>query len=175
MIHGEADVGQTLRAYSGVWAGAGLAIDYRWQRCRASQCEAVGEGRAFRVRRQDRGYRLRLVLTAAGVASPSSVSTAVVPEAPRNTARPSISGRAVVGAVLVGHRGSWTGSGIGFDYRWIRCRPADCSQGTTVSETGTYRVRESDRGRRLRLVVAAANVAGRTTASSRPSATIRRG
>ena len=58
-----------------------------------------------------------------------------------------------MGAVLVGHRGSWTGNGIGFEYRWIRCRSADCSQGTTVSATSTYRVRESDRGRRLRLLV----------------------
>ena len=172
-IVGTADAGQTLRAYSGVWVGAGLEIDYRWQRCRSERCEPVGQGRMYAVRRQDRGYRLRAVLTAAGIETPASVSTAVVPEAPRNASRPVISGRAVVGALLVGHRGSWTGKGVGFDYRWIRCRSADCRRGSVVSRTSNYRLRVADRGRRLRLVVTATSSAGKATASSRPTTTIR--
>ena len=172
-IVGAADAGQTLRAYSGVWIGAGLEIDYRWQRCRIGRCEPVGTGRAFAVRRQDRGYRLRVILTAARIESPASVTTAVVPEAPRNTSRPFISGRPVVGAVLVGGRGSWAGKGISFEYRWIRCRSAACLQGSIVSRTSTYRLRAGDRGRRLRLFVTAANTVGRATASTKPTSTIR--
>jgi hypothetical protein len=97
----------------------------------------------------------------------------VVPEVPRNTSRPLIAGRVAVGAALVGHRGSWTGSGIGFEYRWIRCRSDDCALGSVVSRTSIYRVRAADRGRRLRLVVTATNNAGSATASSKPTAIIR--
>jgi subtilisin family serine protease len=39
--------------------------------------------------------------------------------------------------------------------------------------TSTYRVREADRGRRLRLRVTATNSTGKATASSKPTATIR--
>jgi subtilase family protein len=171
-IFGLADVGQTLRAYSGLWIGAGLGIEYSWQRCRGARCEPVGQGRVYAVRRQDRGYRLRVLLTAPGLDAPASVSTAVVPEAPRNTARPFISGRAVVGTTLVGHPGSWAGKGVAFEYRWLRCRSA-CVRGAVVSRTGSYRLRKADRGRWLQLIVTATNNAGKATASSRPTATIR--
>jgi hypothetical protein len=91
-IHGVADVGQTLHGYSGVWTGAGLEIEYRWERCRSGRCEPVATGGAFTVGRRDRGYRLRLVLAAPGI-EPASAMTAVVPEAPRNTLRPASRGR----------------------------------------------------------------------------------
>jgi hypothetical protein len=148
-----------------VWTGAGLEIAYGWERCRNERCEPVTTGRAFTVRRQDRGYRLRLVLAAPGI-EPASAMTAVVPEAPRNTLRPRISGTPAVGSRLVGHSGLWTGTGVRFAYAWIRCELAGCARGSIAFRGRVYRARERDRGRRLRLVVTAWNAVGQATASS---------
>lgn len=75
-------VGETLAAFSGVWTGAGLEIDYRWWRCRGESCEPAGIGRIHVVRRADAGYRLRAVLSAPEAGTAVSPFSAVVPLAP---------------------------------------------------------------------------------------------
>ena len=63
-VDGHAYVGQTLTALSGLWAGAGVDVTYRWERCRRSRCATVATSRSYRLRAADRGRRLRVVLTA---------------------------------------------------------------------------------------------------------------
>jgi thermitase len=68
-IHGFAGVGERLTANSGVWSRAPLAISYRWVRCRTDACRqvvTVDQTRTYRIRRADRGHRLRVVVTAMG-------------------------------------------------------------------------------------------------------------
>jgi hypothetical protein len=80
-----------------------------------------------------------------------------------NTRRPSVRGRARVGARLLCDPGSWDGTiPIAFAYRWLR-------DGRAVrgSRGPAYAVRRADRGRRLACRVTAANPAGSRTATSR--------
>jgi subtilisin family serine protease len=172
-IEGAALPGQVLTAYSGVWAGAGLEVTYRWERCGEGGCEAIGSGRTYAVRSDDGGARLRVVLTAPGVTGTASAPTAVVPTRPLSRSAPSIAGRPRVGARLTGGTGSWSGPPVAFRYRWVRCRDAGCRRGPTVGRARTYRVREADRGRRLVLSVTATNAVGRATASSLPTSRVR--
>jgi hypothetical protein len=104
----------------------------------------------------------------------SSSSVAAPQVAPVNTQEPSIEGTARVGQVLQGDRGDWVGA-QSFEYRWMRCDPdgsapnaSDCAP---ISEaTGTnYRIRNADRGFRLRFRVTASNADGSTIAASNPT------
>jgi subtilisin family serine protease len=68
-IRGYGYVGETLTAYSGVWAGAPLELGYRWVRCRTATCArvtTVGESRTYRIRSGDRRHLVRVVITANG-------------------------------------------------------------------------------------------------------------
>ncbi len=173
-IEGEALPGRTLTAYSGVWAGAGLQVSYRWERCREERCETVGKARSYDVGPQDGGARLRVALSAPGADEAVSATTALVPTRPRNLSAPTISGLPVVGATLRGRVGTWSGGGtLAFLYRWDRCRDASCRRISVVGRSRSYRVRDADRGDRLRFTVVAANDAGRATASSAPTARVR--
>jgi subtilisin family serine protease len=165
--------GQLLRAYTGVWVGAGLDVSYRWERCRSS-CEPAGTGRTYTVQRSDGGARMRVTLSADGVANATSAATSPVATPPQNLAAPSIAGRPVVGTTLTGAIGTWNGSKpLSFLYRWDRCLERVCGVRAVAARTRTYRVRAADRGRRLRLTVVATNAVGRATASSTPTRTIR--
>jgi subtilisin family serine protease len=73
VIEGFAGVGRVLRAYTGVWSGAGATFDYRWIRGPGT---VVGREATYTVRRADRGYRLRCVVTARFAAQTSSAVSA---------------------------------------------------------------------------------------------------
>jgi hypothetical protein len=78
---------------------------------------------------------------------------------PQNQGEPEISGLVAVGAVLLGHNGTWLyvdGSGCAaecsFSFRWERCSPSECR---TVSTNRGYRPRLADLGSELQLAVTA--------------------
>jgi len=87
--------------------------------------------------------------------------------APQPVAMPSISGRALVGHVLEGSPGSWSGRPTSYAYRWEDCNRVgeSCSQlaGATSS---TYTLGSSEVGHTVRLLVTASNTAGSTEAPS---------
>jgi subtilisin family serine protease len=60
VIEGFAGVGRTLRAYTGVWSGAGATFEYRWLR---GSRTVVGRDPTYTLRRADRGFRLRCIVT----------------------------------------------------------------------------------------------------------------
>jgi hypothetical protein len=107
----------------------------------------------------------------------SGSSEAAPNAAPVNTQEPSISGTARVGQVLQGDRGQWQNA-QSFAYRWMRCDPAggapDASDCAPIQEaTGTnYRIRNADRGFRIRFRVTATNADGSTVAASNPTARV---
>ena len=86
--------------------------------------------------------------------------------APVNSALPTISGTAKVGATLTVSNGTWSNSPTGYLYQWQRCTsPATCTDiDNAVGQT--YVVRNADGGYRIRAVVAARNADGSSTANS---------
>ncbi|MFL5944666.1 MAG: S8 family serine peptidase, partial [Gaiellaceae bacterium] len=72
VVEGFAGVGRTLRAYTGIWSGAGAAIEYRWLRGSST----VGRDATYTLRRADRGFRLRCVVTARYATDMSTATSA---------------------------------------------------------------------------------------------------
>jgi hypothetical protein len=105
--------------------------------------------------------------------------SAGVQAAPKPTAEPTITGRAVVGSVLTASNGSWSGTGpFNYTYRWLRC-PASGSggngEGCTAIAGATFRrytVQQADVGHRLRVRVTAANPEGAASATSNATAIV---
>jgi hypothetical protein len=97
--------------------------------------------------------------------------------APRAASRPTISGRAVLGAVLRASAGVWRPANPGLlRYRWQRL--VRLGRGLTWRDVPgrtqrTIRLTRADVGKRLRVIVTATNEAGTGTAASRPTAPVR--
>jgi hypothetical protein len=67
MIAGRPRVGGTLTGDRGRWSGTELTFSYLWLRCRTDACwsgKPVSRTLRYRVRRADRAWRLKLVVTA---------------------------------------------------------------------------------------------------------------
>ena len=101
------------------------------------------------------GYGDTTVSTVVSVAS----GAAREPEAPMNTARPSIEGAAVVGQKLTANPGAWNVAGLAFSYQW-QSDGRDIKKATTVD----YKPTTSLGGQTLTVVVTA-------TADGRPAGT----
>jgi hypothetical protein len=114
---------------------------------------------------------MRVVLTAPGIGTATSVPTALVLAPPHSDSRPSISGRPVAGVTLTGSPGSWSGTRLEFTYSWIRCRA--CWSGKTVGHRLSYKLRPADRGSRIEFVVNASNDLDVARAASRLTRRIR--
>lgn len=87
------------------------------------------------------------------------------PEAPANTALPTIAGTAQVGRKLVAKPGTWDQSGLSFSYRWLR-------DGTTIAgaASASYTPRAADVGHKLSVQVTATPATGPAgTATSAPT------
>jgi hypothetical protein len=116
---------------------------------------------------------VRLVLTdAVGQTATAEHSVVVeasprLPEAPVNTAPPTIAGIAALGQTLSSASGTWTGSPTSFVYQWQDCDTAGNSCTDIAGATGSiHRLGVGDVGHRLRVVVTAANAGGATPARS---------
>ncbi len=102
-----------------------------------------------------------LTLAGGGLAEPTRAEVA-----PRNESPPTISGTRRVGSTLTAGPGRWGGSTpITFSYQWVRCNAqlANCSN---RNRGRFYRLGESDRGRRLVVVVTARNSDGSANAQA---------
>ena len=178
-ITGTPRVGETLTAQNGTWSNSPTAFQYQWQRCNASGTACVNIGGAvqktYLLTSADAGRTLRVRVTgvnAEGAVNARSAPTDVVAPsaAPRNTARPTITGEPEVGQELTAEEGSWTNSPTGYGYQWQRCDVDAVSCAVVAGATGkTYGVRASDVGYRLRVEVTARNANGAGAAVSNPS------
>ena len=109
---------------------------------------------------------LALAGAAAGAASAAT--------APANTAPPTVAGTAEQGQTLTAATGSWSGDApISYTFAWQRCSGSGGSCGDISGATSqTYVVTSGDVGKTIRIVVAAANSAGRSSAASSPTGTV---
>jgi hypothetical protein len=106
------------------------------------------------------------VLTTLILASGGLAETDRTQAPPRNQSPPTIAGAQRVGSTLTASPGSWSGTTpITYSYRWVRCTAqlANCVNRSTGRR---YRLRSSDRGRRLIVVVTARNADGGASAQA---------
>ncbi len=179
-ITGTVDVGKTLTAENGTWTNSPTAYQYQWLRCGTTGESCVNIPGAIQkahvVVVADVGKTIRARVTAVnvdGAANARSAATAVVSssEAPKNTARPTITGEPTVGQELSGDPGTWSGTPTSYAYQWLRC---DSDVATCVAVGGatgkSYGVRDVDTGYRLAVEVTATNAKG-TGAAARSELT----
>jgi hypothetical protein len=89
-------------------------------------------------------------------------------QAPSNTAVPAVWGAAIPGQTLCATNGTWINSPTSYAYEWHRRRTSQPPAFTVIpGATGsTYDLRPDDDGARIAVRVIAANVYGRTSATS---------
>ena len=163
---------QTVTADPGSWSGdTPITFSYQWQQCDSGggSCQPLNgrTDRTYEVRSTDTGHTLRVLVTAANSAGSSSTLSDPVTVVggqikPQNTSSPTISGNPVRNQVLTANPGSWTGTApIAYSYRWQRGNAQGNSWNNIDNATArTYRLIDSDVGRRIRVTVTATNSAG---------------
>ena len=175
-ITGQARQGRVLTANNGTWANNPTTFAYQWQRCNVdgASCTNItgATQRTYTATAADVDRTLRVGVIASnadGGTTAYSAPTDVVSAntAPRNTARPTVTGSARVGSELAASTGTWTGGVRSYAYQWERCDPAGANCADVTGATGrTYGVRAADEGSTLRVRVTATNLAGSTSVTS---------
>jgi hypothetical protein len=181
-VSGTPQVGQTLTATTGTWAGSPSSFTYQWQRCDAAgaNCADIpgATSQSYLLTDSDAGSTIRVAVTARGAtgsATAESAPTAVVSplSAPTNTSPPTISGTPQVGQLLTAGTGSWTGNPTSFSFQWQRCDSAGANCADIAGATGgTYVAAAADVGSTIRVAVTAHNAAGAATAFSAPTSIV---
>lgn len=171
VILGAPVVGRVLEAFTGIWAGAGVPVEYQWERCLRGNCTPIAgaTGPRLTLTRADGGHRMRVGASMDGATTTMTLQTTAVAMAPRLLGRPSIAGVPRVGARLVARRGTWAGTSLRYSVTWLRCR----LQCTPSGRGPAYSVRAADRGFGLRVEVTAANAVGLVSARSARTAVVR--
>jgi hypothetical protein len=183
-ISGTLETGQTLTADPGTWSGNPISFVYQWQRCSPAgdQCGDIqgAKAKTYKLTDTDVGNTVRVQVTAAnadGANSDKSETTSIISgnASPRNSTKPTVSGKAVVGETLTADPGTWS-EGPTFSYQWQSCdkNGGTCSdiQGATGK---TYGVRSSDVGNTIRIHVIAKNAVDSNSANSYPTAVVTSG
>jgi hypothetical protein len=182
-ISGIEQSGSVLTASTGVWTGTTpLTYTYEWRRCNSSGSGCVpipgSTSSSYVVQSVDVGARLVVAVTArnaagtaVAVSGPSDIVAAGSTTAsarPSVVRGPTITGVLARGRTLTARNGTWTGTTpMTFSYQWQRC-PATGTACVAIAlaTRSTYVLTTADVGRRIRLLVSAANVAGATQSLS---------
>jgi hypothetical protein len=186
-ISGTPQEGKTLRGNPGTWTGSPKDFDYQWLRCSKTggSCSQISDAgsREYTVASNDVGNTLRVRVTATnadGSANATSVPSAVVKAAPstapQRTSNPTISGTPQQGQTLTASTGDWNGTQpITFSFQWQRC---DANGNSCAAIPGaaakTYVPQAADVGQTLRVIVTAKNSGGSASATSVPTAAVRK-
>lgn len=174
-ISGKEMTGQTLTANKGQWTGNPTDFDYQWQRCNRNG-ESCGNisgqtNDTYKLTDNDVGNTVRVQVTAKngdGATSANSKETDVISgdAAPRNTQKPTISGKPAVGETLTADPGVWA-EGPTFSYQWQQCDKDGAKCQDINGATGkTYGVRAGDKDNTLRVEVTGKNLVDSTKANS---------
>jgi hypothetical protein len=183
-ITGRLVVGRTINSTTGCWTNNPTKFSYQWLRCDqdGNNCAKIAGATdsSYTLTSTDAGNRMMVFVTATngdGSTGPvNSKPSAIVStaSAPQNTTAPSITGKAVVGQLLLADPGKYSG-GIPtrFTYQWQRCNASGANCVNIADETKqTYTVRAADVGFTLRVVVRASNDFGFDTSTSDRTAVV---
>jgi len=177
--------GQTLTASEGLWSGTEpIAYAFRWQRCSkaGTECKDISGASksSYVLTGEDAGHTVRVVVTASNVAGTTEKESATTLEvtglAPTNSEAPKITGEAKEGQLLTASSGKWSGTEpIVYEYEWLRCNTAgkECVQAAGASVLPTYSVVAKDVGKTLIAKVIATNIAGKASAESSKTETVK--
>lgn len=170
-INGTKQVGKAMSVALGTWTGARDTIyTYVWQRCSdttLSDCATIdGANKATYVAASgDADKRVRVIVTGTNAdgsaTATSSVTPAVLPAAPVNSALPRLSGTPTVGETLTAQTGTWTNPVTTKQTRFYRCT-STCTAVGTLGQT-SYVLTSADAGRRIRITETATGPGGTTT------------
>jgi len=174
-ISGKQMTGQTLTADPGTWSNNPTSYTYQWQRCNrdGDSCGDIANqtAKTYRATDADVGNTVRVQVTAHnpdGASTANSKPSDVISgnAAPRNTSKPTISGKPVVGETLTADPGTWA-EGPTFSYQWQSCDKTGSNCKDITGATGkTYGVRSSDKDSTIRVEVTAKNLVDSTKANS---------
>ncbi len=173
----------TLTASTGSWTGSPtITYAYQWESCNSSgeSCTSIPDATnsSYMIAHEQVGHTLKVQVTAknsSGEASETSAQTAtIVAEAPVNTALPTISGDTTAEQTLSASTGEWAGTPpLEYSYQWESCDSLGEACLAISGATGSsYTLTASEAGTTLRVVMTAANAAGRASAVSGPSGVV---
>ncbi|MGH2864206.1 MAG: LamG-like jellyroll fold domain-containing protein, partial [Solirubrobacteraceae bacterium] len=180
VITGEAGVGQTLTASTGVWEGTPpLTYTYVWEECNSMEVcfdAPEGSGETYTLTSAQAGNTMQVTLTASNAAGKASVTSARTPavssSGPVNTAPPQITGVQREGWTLSASTGEWSGAAeIDYEYHWLRCVAGNCQE--IPEATGaTYVLQSEDVDNSIRVRVTAYDAEGPASSTSAPTGAI---
>jgi hypothetical protein len=180
-----AEVGTKLTGHQGTWTGtAPITYRYRWYRCddNGASCSAISDATTthYKVTSADVGHTIRFQVTAENADGEATVATDPTNEiennlnAPLEKAPPMVSGSAVVGETLSATTGQWKGKQpISYSFKWQSCNTEMTSCPNNGGSGGTYSVKASDVGKRIRVKVLASNSAGDAAGLSDPTEVVK--
>jgi len=147
-VTGTAKAGKKLTAKPGAWA-AGATLSYQW--LRGKEAIAGATKTTYKVQAADGGARLSVRVTGSKAdfadKSQTSAATKVVPLSKLKSAKPKLSGTAVVGSSLTAKPGKWT-AGTKLTYQWLRAGKAIAG-----ASSEKYVLTASDLGKAIKVKV----------------------
>jgi hypothetical protein len=155
---GDVRVGHALNATPGIFALPATSRSYQWFEGTGSKFTAIAGATtsSFTPTPAQLGKTVRVTVTGYRTGlKPASFTASTATTVQRGTApalvsSPGITGTPIVGNQLVGHVGSWVGTGYTYTYAWLR------GSGTTpIATTSTYTPIGLDAGQTLTLRVGA--------------------
>ena len=180
-ISGTVQQGDTLTASNGTWSNAPTSFTYAWLQCNTAgnSCAPIdgATSNTYVPVASDVGTTLRVTVTAANAAGPTSATSAasavVLIAAPVDTVAPSISGTPGQDQLLSATNGQWANTPASYTYQWQQCDAtgAGCVNIATAT-SGNYHAAPGDVGHTLDIVVTAHNAGGNTSAPSAPTSVI---
>ena len=177
VLTGQAREGSTLTTSNGTWNNAPTSYSYQWQRCASdgTGCTTISGATAktYTLAAADVDRRVRSIVTASNADGSAQAISELSPivsgtGAPVNTAKPTVSGSAVVGEDLTATTGTWSGGVRSYTYQWQRCPAGATTACANISgaTAKTYTVRTADVGSALRVNVTAHNASGSTATAT---------
>src|SRR5271165_3189255 len=182
-IKGIAEDGETLTAETGTWKGTPtITYTYQWQLCNKAgeACNNISGATSstYKLTPTEVGDTLRVIVTAengGGKVPATSEKTAVVAAAPSvNEKLPKINGTAEDGETLTAETGTWKGTPtITYTYQWELCNSAgEACNNISGATSSTYKLKPTEVGSTLRVIVTAENAGGKVPATSEKTALV---
>jgi O-glycosyl hydrolase len=182
-ITGTAQQGKELTLLHGAWSNEPTGYEDKWLRCNEAggECSAISaaKGNSYMAGKEDVGHTIRVEEKAhneggTSAATDSAQTAVVLPAAPVDITKPTITGEPVQGRTLTEHHGSYENSPTGYKLHWLQCNSlgASCLP-ISGAEGETYKPTSLDLGHTIRVEEIVTNSGGSSEpATSEPTAAV---